>query len=66
MDLKEAKNLFRLINEKYIDKIKDDEIEEVKKAVEKIVETSNELRKVKLNNWNEPFNVFKPYRRNIE
>jgi len=63
MDSMEAETLFRLVKEKYGDKIKEDELEEVKKAVEKIVETSMELRKVELGNWDEPFTVFKPYRR---
>jgi hypothetical protein len=31
-----------------------------------IVETSLELRKVELGNWDEPFSVFKPYRRDGE
>jgi len=66
MDSMEAETLFRLVKEKYGDKIKEDELEEVKKAVEKIVETSMELRKVELGNWDEPFTVFKPYRRDEE
>ena len=63
MESEEAETLFRLVKEKYGDKIKEDELEEVKKAVERIVETSMELRKVELGNWDEPFSVFKPYRR---
>ena len=63
MESKEAETLFRLVKEKYGDKIKEDELDEVKKAVQRIVETSMELRKVELGNWDEPFSVFKPYRR---
>jgi hypothetical protein len=66
MDSMEAETLFRLVKEKYGDKIKEDELEEVKKTVERIVETSMELRKVELGNWDEPFSVFKPYRRDEE
>ena len=66
MDSMEAETLFRLVKEKYGDKIKEDELDEVKKAVERIVETSLELRKVELGNWDEPFSVFKPYRRDRE
>jgi uncharacterized protein YktA (UPF0223 family) len=58
-----AETLFNLVKEKYGDKIASDELDEVKKAVEKIVESSMELRKFKLGNWDEPFSVFKPYRR---
>jgi hypothetical protein len=63
MESKEAETLFRLVKEKYGDKIEEDELDEVKKAVDRIVEASQELRKVELGNWDEPFSVFKPYRR---
>ena len=63
MESEEAETLFSLVKEKYGDKIAADELKEVKKAVERIVETSMELRKMELGNWNEPFSVFKPYRR---
>ena len=66
MDSEEAETLFSLVKEKYGDKITEEELEEVKKAVERIVETSMELRKVELGNWDEPFSVFKPYRRDEE
>jgi len=66
MDSEEAEILFSLVKEKYGDKITDEELDEVKKAVERIVETSMELRKVELGNWDEPFSVFKPYRRDEE
>jgi len=66
MDSEEAETLFSLVKEKYGDKIAPEELEEVKKAVERIVETSMELRKVELGNWDEPFSVFKPYRRDGE
>ena len=63
MDSEEAETLFSLVKEKYGDKITEEELDEVKKAVERIVETSMELRKVEMGNWDEPFSVFKPYRR---
>jgi len=66
MDSEEAETLFSLVKEKYGDKITEEEFDEVKKAVERIVETSMELRKVELGNWDEPFSVFKPYRRDEE
>ena len=66
MDSEEAETLFSLVKEKYGDKITEEELDEVKKAVERIVETSMELRKVELGNWDEPFSVFKPYRRDDE
>ena len=66
MESEEAETLFSLVKEKYGDKITPEELEEVKKAVERIVETSMELRNVELGNWDEPFTVFKPYRRDGE
>jgi hypothetical protein len=66
MESEEAETLFSLVKEKYGNKIAAEELEEVKKAVEMIVETSLELRKVELGNWDEPFSVFKPYRRDGE
>lgn len=62
----EAETLFSLVKGKYGDKIASDELEEVRKAVEKIVESSMELREFELGNWDEPFSVFKPYRREGE
>lgn len=46
----------------YGDRIDDEQLEEVRKAVEGIVTASRALRAVKLDNGNEPFSVFKPYR----
>lgn len=66
MDSEEAETLFSLVKEKYGDKITEEEFDEVKKGIERIVETSMELRKVELGNWDEPFSVFKPYRRDEE
>jgi len=66
MESEEAETLFSLVKEKYGNKIAAEELEEVKKAVEMIVKTSLELRKVELGNWDEPFSVFKPYRRDGE
>jgi hypothetical protein len=62
----EAERLFSLVKEKYGDRIAPDELEEVRKAVERIVESSMELREVELGNWDEPFSIFKPYRRDGE
>ncbi|MBN2334196.1 hypothetical protein JXL21_01465 [Candidatus Bathyarchaeota archaeon] len=59
----EAEKLFTLVKERYGDKLTEEELEEVRKNVERIVETSMELRAVELGNWDEPFSVFKPYRR---
>jgi len=68
MSEKEAKSveseyLFGLVKEMYGDRLGPEELEEVRKGVERIVETSEDLRAVKLGNWDEPFSVFRPYRK---
>jgi hypothetical protein len=63
---KEAEILFKLIETKYSDKLDNNELEEIKKTVLKIVETSEELRSVVLENWDEPFSVFIPFREDKE
>lgn len=57
----EAEALFRMVAQLYGDRLSEAELEEVKKGVERIVETSMELRVVELGNWDEPFSVFTPY-----
>ena len=58
----ESEHLFNIIKERYGDRLSDDELAEVKKGVEKIVEAAEKLREVRLENGDEPFFVFKPYR----
>jgi len=62
-DDKEAEYLFEMLKERYGHHLRPDELEEVRKGVERMVETAEAVRKVKLGNWDEPFFVFKPYRR---
>ena len=61
MDTEESDILFKLVAEKYGDRLTEEELEEVKKGIEKITEAAEALRKVKTDNWDEPFTVFKPY-----
>ncbi len=58
----ESEHLFNIIKERYGERLSDDELAEVKKGVEKIVEAAEKLREVRLENGDEPFFVFKPYR----
>ena len=62
----EAEYLFSLVKSQYGDRLSEAELEEVKKGVERIVETSEKLREVKLGNWDEPFSVFIPFREDEE
>ncbi len=58
----ESEHLFNIIKERYGERLSDEELAEVKKGVEKIVETAEKLREIRLENGNEPFFVFRPYR----
>ena len=60
---REARALFSLVRDRYGDRLSPEELEEVRKGVEAIVEAAEALRAVKLENSDEPFSVFKPYRR---
>jgi hypothetical protein len=63
MSTEESDILFKLVAEKYGDRLTSEELEEVKKGVESIAETARALREVKLENWDEPFSIFKPFSR---
>ena len=58
----ESEHLFNIIKERYGERLSDEELEEVKKGVQKIVEAAEKLREIRLENGDEPFFVFKPYR----
>ena len=57
---KEAEALFELVRERCERLLRPEELEEVRKGVEIIVELSEALRLVKLKNSDEPFSVFIP------
>ena len=61
MSAKESETLFNLVRDQYGDRLTPEELEEVKKGVERIMETAKALREVKLENWDEPFSIFKPF-----
>ncbi len=63
MSAEESDILFKLVAEKYGDRLTPEELEEVKKGVESIAETARALREVRLENWDEPFSIFKPFSR---
>ena len=60
---KESDFLFQMVKDRYGDRLTADELEEVRKGVEGIVEAAKALRSVKLGNGTEPFSIFKPYKR---
>jgi len=61
MSTEESDILFKLVEDKYGDRFTPKELEEIKKGVERVTETARALREVKIENWDEPFTVFRPY-----
>lgn len=62
-DHDESDILFNLIVKRYGNRLSPEELEEVRKGVKRITEIAESLRSVKLENSNEPFFTFTPYRR---
>ena len=62
----ESEVLFSMVQERYGDRLNSEELEEVRKGVESIVEAAEALRAVKLENGDEPFSNFTPYRKEGE
>ncbi len=60
---REAELMFDVVRERYGERLDDDQLEEVKKGVEGIFEAAESLRKIKLENGDEPFSMFVPYRK---
>ena len=59
----ETSILLDLVRKRYGDRLTDDQIAEVEKQLKKNLETAEKLRLVELENGDEPYNVFKPFRR---
>ncbi len=59
----EAQLMFNVVRERYKDRLDDEQLEEVKKGVEGIFEAAEFLRKIKLENGDEPYSLFVPYRK---
>ena len=55
--------MFDIVKSRFGDRLTDEELKEVNKAVEGIGEMTASLRAVKLNNGDEPFTRFVPYRK---
>ena len=58
----EVERLFALVRERYGDRLTPAELDEVRKGVEGVVLAARALRAVKLQNADEPFSPFVPYR----
>ena len=60
---KEVDERFNIVKRLYGDRLTSEELDEVRKGVEGIVEAAESMRAVKLENGDEPFSVFVPYRK---
>ena len=58
----EVDQLFALVRTRYADRLTPEQLDEVRKSVEAVVRTSRALRAVRLENTDEPFPPFAPYR----
>lgn len=58
----EADNLFEIIKMRYGDRVTADELEEMRKGLDAILDASKAMRAVKLENGDEPYQFFEPYR----
>ena len=60
---REAELMFDVVRERYGDRLDDEQLEEVRKGVEGIFEAAQTLREIKLENGDEPFSMFVPFRK---
>ena len=59
---KEAEKLFGIVEDRYGDRLSEDQLKKVKEGVEGAAELAKALRGVRLDNSVEPYSVFRPYR----
>jgi len=59
----ETRVFLELVRQRYGDRLTDEQLAEVEKQLTRGLQIAEELRKVELLNADEPYNVFKPYRR---
>ena len=56
----EAEILFTLVETRYGDRVTPEELEEIRKGLDAILESANAMRAIKLENGDEPYQFFKP------
>jgi hypothetical protein len=59
---RESEHLFSIIKERYGDRLTEEQLDEVRVGVNRLTEAAKALRKIRLENWDEPFSVFRPYK----
>ena len=58
--------LLEVVTQRYSKYLDEEQLKKVEDKLKNVIETAEELRAVKLENWDEPFNVFKPYTEDTE
>jgi benzoyl-CoA reductase/2-hydroxyglutaryl-CoA dehydratase subunit BcrC/BadD/HgdB len=59
---KESERLFSIIEERYGDRLTKEQLNEVRIGVNRLTEAAKALREIRLENWDEPFSIFRPYK----
>ncbi len=60
---RETSILMGLVEERYGERLTEEQLESVEKSLKSVMDAGKALREVPLENSDEPYNVFKPYRR---
>jgi hypothetical protein len=60
---KETSILMELVKERYGEKLTEEQLEHVENSLIRVMDAGKALREVPLENSDEPYNVFRPYRR---
>ena len=60
---KETSILMELVKERYGERLTEEQLEHVENSLKRVMGAGKALRDVPLENSDEPYNVFKPYRR---
>lgn len=59
----EKEHIFKRIKELYGDKLNDEQLSAVESSLDPMIKVLEQLRSVPLENSDEPYSVFKPYRK---
>ena len=59
---RESEHLFSIIKERYGDRLTEEQLDEVRVGVNRLTEAAKALREIRLENWDEPFSVFRPFK----
>jgi len=60
---RETSILMELVKERYGERLTEEQLEHVSKSLKTVLDAGKALRETPLENSDEPYNVFKPYRR---